>query len=116
MIYQYRDDYSEFETITDSKAYKLYKILEKSGNYNKLSTDQKEIYNREFSEARNWESYFYGRIKINGWVIDFSTWMKDYWVKSSNYITVKKVKSFNKRMVRKNSIYPSQIEMVMEVR
>jgi hypothetical protein len=114
MVYAFVKEPADIEVIKNSNAYKLHERLTEVGSFENLTKEERTNFNG-FSELWNPDAYKTGRVKTGGWIIDFSAWMKKYWVKDKYYGIVE-VRAFNKTQIRKNSCTPSYILQIVEVK
>ena len=113
MIYKFVEKPADMEVIKGSRAYRMYQKLEEVG-YRNLTKSEKEELNSVFNELWHSETYKTGKYKIRGWIIDFTKWLKTYWVEDK-YNGIREIKSFNKTFIRKNATTPSHILKVVEI-
>lgn len=113
MIYKFVPD-ADMSKIVNTELYALHQRMEAVGDFKKLTSEEKERLSKFFTELWNPEAYNTGKVRLMGFVFDFTPWMKTYvvWTK---YDGLKEIKSFNKTLIRANATYPSHIERIMEV-
>jgi hypothetical protein len=115
MIQKFSQGAGPIESIHGSRAFLLYQALESvNGNFTKLPDNIKQEIENQFGELWNSNTYRYGIVKIAGWQIDYSNWLKTYWIKTKHN-GILEVKAFNKTLVRKCSTSPSHILRIVDV-
>jgi len=115
VIYPFVSKPAPLESVQQSYAVRLYKALEStSGNVRKLDSEHKEYLKAIFNELHHPETYRQGLHKVSGYIIDFTPWLKTYWVKSKRG-GISEIKSFNKTVIRENACFPSQIAKIVEI-
>lgn len=101
--------------IEKAHAVKLYNALNAvSGIVSKLDADHKILIDSVFSELHQPEAYKSGRYKVGGYVVDFSPWLRTYWVETK-YSGIVEVKAFNRTLIRRLASTPSQIIKIVEI-
>ena len=115
MIYKFVENAKDISVIENSMAYKLYQRLEEvNGDLKALNDTEKGYLKTVFNELWHHDTYKTGKYKIMGYVIDFSKWLKTYWV-STKYSGIQEIKAFNKTMLRENATSKSHILKIVEI-
>jgi len=107
MIYPFVENPIPKEQLMQMKQFKAYQIVS-SKPYHRFTPEEKEFVGTYFNALWYPETYETGRLKVLGWVIDFSPYMKTYLV-NYKYYGWKEVKAFNKTWVRNKYTTPSQV-------
>ena len=115
MIYPFVKEPASIEAIEGSVAVKLFRALEReNGNVKRLTETEKEYIETVFGELWHPETYKQGIAKIAGYIVDFTPFLKSYWVKTK-YYGIQEVKAFNKGYIRKLATSPSEIIKIIEI-
>ena len=102
-------DAPDLEGLCNSVAYRL---LNKLNNNEKLTRDEKD--NGIFKELFHIETYRTGKYKLQGYVFDFSPFMKRYLV-NHKYFGWREIRAFDKTAIRHNAANPSYILEIVEI-
>jgi hypothetical protein len=113
MIYKFVD-HANIENIKNYDAYLMHLEIQLSGSFNALSIENKERMTRIFNEKWHPDCYKDGKIRIMGFEIDFTSYLKTFWVKISNY-GITEIKAFNEDMIIECSVNPEAILKIVLV-
>lgn len=115
MFYAFVKDPISEEELKKTKPYQMLRLIEGKGGYQKLSLEEKQLVNTLFDELVYYDTYRTGLVKIGGWIIDFTKYLKTYLVKNKFYGWME-IKAFNKTSIRQNAITPSHILNIQELK
>lgn len=106
---------ADISQIKNSIAYRLHQRLEETGSFSALTKAEKEEFGTILNELWHFEAYKTGKYRLMGFVIDFTPWMKTFWVKY-RYHGIHERFSFNKTTLRKWCNRPSEIVQIVEIK
>lgn len=99
------------DELSNAPVYKLLKHFNDGGT---LKTADKALVGLVFNALWNAETYQYGYYKLQGYIFDFSDFLKTYLVKTK-YDGWQEYKAFNKTWLRANAVTPSHIMKIVEL-
>lgn len=115
MIYSFVESPASIDSIAGSSAFLLHQALERvEGNIKELADEEKQMIETVFSELWHPETYTSGKARIFGYLVDFTPFLKTYWI-STKYYGIREVRAVNKEYVRKCATTPSHIFKIVEV-
>lgn len=99
------------DQLSNAPVYKLLKHFNDGGT---LKTADKSLIESVFGELWHYETYKNGCYKLQGYIFDFSDFLKTYLVKTK-YDGWQEYKAFNKTWLRTNAVTPSHILKIVEL-
>lgn len=102
----------EVPALEELKNSVAYQLLEKLNNGEKLTREEKN--NGIFRELFHNETYWSGKYRLQGYVFDFSPFMKSFLVKTK-YSGWREIKAFDRTSIRKNAAYSSHILRIIDL-
>jgi hypothetical protein len=106
-----KHDIPDLAKLENTPAYKLLKHFNEGGT---IKSADKELIRLVFNELWHPDTYRHGIYKLQGYIFDFSDYLKTFLVKDK-YYGWQEYKSFNKSWVRENSTSPSHIIQIVEL-
>lgn len=102
----------EVPALEELKNSTAYRLLEKLNGGKKLTREEKS--NGIFHELFHSETYWSGKYKLQGYIFDFSPFMKSFLVKTK-YGGWREIKAFDRTSIRRNASFPSNILRIIDL-
>jgi len=92
----------------------VYKLLKHFNDGGTLKNADKDLIRIVFDQLSHYEAYRDGYYKLQGYIFDFSAYLKTFIVKDK-YYGWQEYKAFSKTWLRSNAVYPSHIMKIVEL-
>ena len=105
-------DFQPVDSYIHSTAHQLMTALNNGVSHKDIPSD---LIEKVLSQLWHSETYRNGTYRLMGYAFDFSPFLKSYLVKTK-YEGWQEYKAFNKTMLRKFAVIPSQILQIVELK